>query len=524
MIMKAKYLNLICLSVFILLSCNNGESKSTNSYLYVKKSKLAGSWYPEEKEALLKTLKDNLKKAESEKDKYRDLYGIISPHAGYYFSGATAAYGFKLLDKNKIKRVVIMAPSHYSSFRGFSTAPYSHYETPLGRVEIDKKSVNKLKSHNLHVDDAKAHEPEHSIEIEIPFLQAVLDDFKIIPILVGELSQKDIDSMVPGLKKLIDEKTVFVISSDFTHYGPRFAYSPFNFKNKPDGDDILTAVKKLDDGAIEKVTNLDCPGFREYVNKTKATICGKNPIALFLRIIENLPSSSAKLLNYANSGKITSDYSNTVSYASIVFYRDKNKGAKRKEKAMEEYILTNDEKNTLLKISRDTLKNFLKDEKYPEKNKYKLTDNLNAKRGVFVTLHKKGALRGCIGYIEGIKPVYQAVMENTVNAALEDPRFPRVKNSEIDELDIEISVMTPLKTFKKAQEIEIGRDGLVISKGFHRGLLLPQVATEWKWDRIQFLEAVSNKAGLPKDSWKKPDVKLEKFSAIVFGEKKNGQK
>lgn len=502
-------------------SKNTKPSKDTN----IKSSRLAGSWYPGDKRGLNKMLSSLLKKSGATDIGKGRVVGLIAPHAGYVYSGRAAARAFKLLSGREIKRVIIIAPTHYGGFRGFSTPDYTHYKTPLGLVPVDKDAVGTLRGHKQHIRSQIAHEQEHSLEIELPFLQYVLKDFEVLPILVGELSLVDIDSISKKLMKFMDRKTVVIVSSDFTHYGERFGYKPFEVK---DPASLKEKLKELDLGAVKKIGAIDCEGFRDYVRDRKVTICGRNAIALFLRVLEKRKNAKAKLVEYYNSADISKDYDNTVSYASVVFYEDPKKDDKKPKGELKmdkkTYNLRSEEKSTLLKISRDTLELYLNEGKYPDTDKYELTDNLKAKRGVFVTLHKKGALRGCIGYIEGIKPVYRAVMENTVNAALEDPRFPRVKKEETKDLDIEVSVMTPLAEFKKPDEIEIGRDGLVISKGWHKGLLLPQVATEWKWDRVQFLEAVSNKAGLPRQAWKDEDVKLEKFSAIVFGEKEGKEK
>jgi len=510
---------LFILIFFTFTACESeliGKSKEI-----IKRSKLAGSWYPKNKGDLKRLLVDFLKEAKTPDFGKNSIFGIIAPHAGYVYSGSTAAYAFKPLIGSDIKTVIIFAPSHYSNYRGFSTPDYTHYETPLGLIKVDKKIVGEIRRNKLHVIDPNAHIQEHALEIELPYLQATVKDFKVVPVLLGGLSKTDIEALSKVFRKYLKKGTVFIISSDFTHYGPRFGYMPFNFKKGPTKKQISLAIKNLDSGAIDNIEALKCNEFRDYVKKTGATICGRVGITLFLKMLEGEKRFKSKLLKYTTSGELTGDYVNSVSYASIAFYNEGklSKKGDRNKMSQEMYDLTKEEKKTLLEISRDTLQKYLKDKTYPDKEKYKITPSLEAKRGVFVTLHKKKALRGCIGYIEGIKPVYLAVMENSVNAALEDPRFPLVKSDELKDIDIEISVMTPLISFKGPDDIEVGKHGLVISKGWNRGLLLPQVATEWGWDKIEFLEAVSNKAGLPKNSWKDKDIKLEKFSAIVFGEK-----
>ncbi|MCX7000856.1 MAG: AmmeMemoRadiSam system protein A [Candidatus Sumerlaeota bacterium] len=181
------------------------------------------------------------------------------------------------------------------------------------------------------------------------------------------------------------------------------------------------------------------------------------------------------------------------------------------------------EEQTLLRIARFTLEKWVEEKKYPSEKElkaYDITPALEHKAGVFVSLHKMGELRGCIGYVEDTTTILRGVIENTVNAASKDPRFPPVNENETDMVDIEVSVMTPLEPVDDIETIEVGKDGLVVERGFHRGLLLPQVATEWGWDKYEFLENTCQKAGLPPDAYQKKDTKIFRFRAQVFGEKR----
>jgi len=179
--------------------------------------------------------------------------------------------------------------------------------------------------------------------------------------------------------------------------------------------------------------------------------------------------------------------------------------------------LNHTEKTYLLSLVRTTITHYLETQSLPPTQP--VSDKLKDKFGVFVTLHKHGQLRGCIGYIEGLAPLYQAVMEMAKSAAFNDPRFNPVTMKEVPELEIEISVLSPLKKVKDVQEIQVGKHGIIIQQGFHRGLLLPQVATEWGWNREEFLEQTCYKAGLPKDSWKDASSEIFIFSAEIFSEK-----
>ena len=179
--------------------------------------------------------------------------------------------------------------------------------------------------------------------------------------------------------------------------------------------------------------------------------------------------------------------------------------------------LNEDEKKTALIIARKTIEACVKGEKVPTVNSP--LPVFKEKRGAFVTIHKKGMLRGCIGYVEALKPLGETIAEMAIAASTQDPRFPQVNEKELKEIDIEISVLTPLRKIINTDEIEVGKHGILIKKGFHSGLLLPQVAREYGWNRETFLEHTCTKAGLPKNAWKE-DVNIYVFSAQVFGEKK----
>lgn len=190
------------------------------------------------------------------------------------------------------------------------------------------------------------------------------------------------------------------------------------------------------------------------------------------------------------------------------------KGKKRERRAGIDLGLTEDEKQRLRQIATTVIEHRILDKPVPE---FEISSpRLNEHRGAFVTLHKKGQLRGCIGHIRGDQPLYQTVAEMAEEAAFNDPRFSPVSKEELGDLDIEISALTPLKRIEVVEEIEVGKHGIYIEKGFFRGLLLPQVATEYGWDRATFLEQTCYKAGLHKDAWKEKDTKIHIFSADIF--------
>jgi len=478
----------------------------------VRSSILAGTWYAGGRDALTKQVKTFLNKAEAKPVPGR-IIAIIVPHAGYMYSGQCAAYGFKLLEGKSYKRVIILAPTHQAYFRGATVSNVDYYQTPLGLVPVDSEACRALLAQDLFQTNPSAESYEHAVEIELPFLQLVLKDFKILPLIIGEVNKSDITSIASALKKYLDEETLIVVSSDFTHYGPNYGYIPF-----PATGEVRSNLQKLDMGAIDKIISLDLDGFLSYKSASKITICGANPIAILLAMLPQ--EAKGKLLHHSTSGDVIGDYKNCVCYAAIAFSiptqaeektapeqkeeataeeEKEGKGAEEAEKVKSSDFLTESEQRTLLKLARDTLNMYIKERKTPDPSKYTLTEHLKQPRGVFVTLEKNGNLRGCIGYIMGMKPLYQGVIDNTINAATRDPRFAPVSEEELSDIEIEISVLTPLRRISQDEvdKIEIGKHGILIKRGFYQGILLPQVATEYGWDRDTFLAQTCRKAGLP---------------------------
>ena len=275
----------------------------------VRKSPIAGSWYPGEKKQLQSQIEEYLAKAKPAAIEGR-ICALISPHAGIQWSGQAAACGYKLLKGQKIKRVIVLGPSHYSGFRGLATSAEEYYETPLGKIKVDKETSEALYKITLFQGPRNAELQEHSLEMQLPFLQVVIGEFLLVPLVVGELSVKDYAEAARELSPYLDANTILVASSDFTHYGSRFGYLPFK-ENQRDN------LKKLDEGAIKKIIAKDFQGFLNYVDESGATICGTRPIGIILKMLPAKAQST--LLDYYTSGDLTGDFSSSVSYASIAF-------------------------------------------------------------------------------------------------------------------------------------------------------------------------------------------------------------
>ncbi|HEX3045526.1 MAG TPA: AmmeMemoRadiSam system protein B [Bacillota bacterium] len=488
----------------------------------------AGRFYPADPNELNRRVDQMLSQAKSDLNELPRA--IIVPHAGYEYSGPVAAAAYSVFKKfpessAKVTRVILLAPSHYAYFRG-AVINDASYQTPLGVYSLDNQAIETLERQKFpQAENDAASTQEHSDEVQIPFLQKVLPQARLVPIIIGELDPQSAESIARALLTIIDAQTIIVASSDFTHFGPRFNYTPrFN-------KDTRTGITELDRGAIDCILRTNPSEFVNYLDRTRATICGRNPITVLLKIFElnHWPTSGATLIKYLTSGDITGDWSHSVSYAAIAMGSATTSTETAATTDNDSSVAGDDakylspaEEKTALKLARFVLQNYIEnkltDFSPAQLSGIQLTPAFSKELGVFVTLKKHGNLRGCIGYINGVMPLYQGIIENTKNASTKDPRFPKVTPAELPDLEIEISVMTPLEKVESIEEIIIGRDGLVLRNGPYSGVFLPQVPVEWNWDLTTYLEQLGLKAGLNRQAYQDPRTELYRFSAQVFGE------
>jgi AmmeMemoRadiSam system protein B/AmmeMemoRadiSam system protein A len=468
-----------------------------------------GSWYPADPQRLSQMLSGFFEQSPVP-DKTGTLRGIIAPHAGFGYSGLCAARAYSSLSPAQgIRRVILLGASHRSGFYGACVADYTAWATPLGQVAVDTEICRSLSRENFFRNDNAAMQNEHSLENQLPFLQRILghSSFKIIPILFGTLRKKDFSKMAAILSAYCDEKTLLVASSDLTHYGENFAYTPFK-------GDIKKQLTILDEGFIEAVQKLDFENYFRYSEKTGITACGIVPIGVMIRMFAK-HDIRCTLTDYYKSGDLNNDYSSCVSYASLVFCAT--------DKSRDDPIgLSLAEQKLLLELARSTLRSHL--EKIPlqqqNENQFSACPKLGENLGVFVTLRKKGALRGCIGSIIGVEPLYRGVMKNAVSAAVQDPRFQPLQGNELKSVEIEISVMTPLQLVSDYRSIRLGTDGVVIRDSQAQAVFLPQVAAETGWTLDQFMGSLCVKAGLARGAYKRSrTMQFYVFQALVFSEK-----
>jgi len=462
----------------------------------IRKPAIAGSWYPGNPVTLRSHIERYFQGVTLDLPENISIMGLVVPHAGYVYSGQIAAYGYRSIMGHSFDGVMVIAPSHRIPFQGVSIFATGGYETPLGTVFVDTNLAEKILTQSSVIRALPhVHESEHSLEIQLPFLQVVLGNFTFLPILMGSQDHYTCKELAKAISSILKDKRILLVgSSDLSHF---HSYE---------------RAIELDKRAINYMENMDSEGLLHALERGEVEACGGGPAAVVMEVAKNLGATQAKLLKYANSGDVTGERKSVVGYASMVFFR--TNGISRSEEE-----LTEEEKQTLLKLAREAIERTFAGR--PLEEPRDLTEKLKKNRGAFVTLKKRGTLRGCIGYIEPKKPLYKAVQEMALAAAFNDPRFPPLRREEWAEVEMEISALTPLRPIENIDEIQVGKHGLYMSKGFRSGLLLPQVAVEYGWDKITFLRETCRKAGLPAHAWQDGETKIFVFSAEVFGESKN---
>ncbi len=481
----------------------------------VRPSALAGAWYPGDPKRLTEYV-DGLMDAVKTAAPQMSLRALIVPHAGYRYSGATAAEVFARVRAREYKRVIVLAPSHRSGFRGLSIADVDAYETPLGAIPLDGPAVAELRTSELVGTDPTAHVREHAIEIELPMLQrALTPGWRIVPVLVGRMEGEDYRQAAELLRPLAGADTLIVVSSDFTHFGPRFGYMPFaSDKETPD------RIRGLDDGAIERILALDAAGFLDYQSDTGITICGYRPLALLLHLLPG--DARVQRIAYATSGELTGDWDNSVSYVGMLItspaaFSASGEGRSGASKGMRETDLVLLHSLAVLGVEQAVLGPSDERDGRIHDILGGLPERLRELSGAFVTLKRDGHLRGCIGYITPRKPLYQAVLENGFNAANRDRRFRPVAPDELGDLELEISVLTPPRPIGSPDEFLVGEQGVILHKDGHQAVFLPEVAVEQGWTREDTLTHLARKAGLPEDGWRE-GAAFEVFTSLKYAE------
>ncbi len=426
---------------------------------------------------------------------------LIVPHAGYRFSGRCAGRAYACVKGRTYDRVILIGLSHTRPVQKASVLRVDAYETPLGRVPVDAEARDALLACPVVTEQPECHRVEWSCENQLPFLQVALGRFKMVELLVGDLAPAERKSLAKVVRGLCTPKTLLVVSSDFTHFGPNYGYVPFK-------ENVRKNLRLLNALAVQPILRIDPVGWDRHLARTRDTVCGRSGIGVLLEVLRPWTDVRAARVALDMSGEMTGDWANSVTYTSIVFWRA-GKG------------LTKEEQKTLLRLAREVVTRFVATKKVSEEDlgKFTLTPALRAPGAAFVTLKNKGRLRGCIGHIQAYEPLYLSVIHNAQNAC-QDVRFrdDPITPEEVKDLTIEISVLSPPRRVRNLSEIVIGRDGLIMARGARRGVFLPQVPVEQGWDRGEYLVNLCRKAGLPIDAWQDPATELYRFTAQVFSD------
>lgn len=491
-------------------------------------------WFPGDPEKLAAMVDSYLAEAEKDAEKIEgEPIALIVPHAGYIYSGWVAAYAYRQIEGLDYDTVVVIGDTHA---RG-GTAPIAvwargAYETPLGAVPVDEEVAAALLAADARIlFDRAGHESEHPVENQIPFLQRVMSsDFKVVPIVLHDDSLEVAEVLSQALVEALAEREALIVAStDLAHWP---AYDDARASDAA----MLAAIEALDPQAL-----LDTD--REWMGKgipdLATTMCSKGSVLTAMLAAPQLGANQVTVLKYANSGDVPiGERDRVVGYGAVMFWRGEgNRSAERVSTELDEVSrqsstsfvmptppdpvaeaipLNAEDKEELLAMARQTIAHFLETGAFPH---FALTQpGLFQERGAFVTLKKHGELRGCIGHLIGDRPLYLAVQNMAVSAAVGDPRFPAVTEEELSDLEIEISVLSPLQQVESVDQIQVGRHGVIIRRGLKQAVYLPQVAPEQGWGREEMLQNLCLKAGLSKEAWKKEGTQFYVFTAEVFEE------
>ena len=501
----------IVLAIILMMNSCNGQTREP----VVRPATQANRFYDGNAQRLSQEVDSFLALHRGSADSRR-VAALIVPHAGYYYSGNVAASAYMALNpKQPYKRIFLLGPSHHEWLDGASVnTEADYYATPLGNVKVDCETGMALTttdgtdltdSEKVFFYRPEAHDREHCLEVQLPFLQRRLGDVPpIVPIIISTNDFRKLSRMAEVLKPYFTDENLFVISSDFSHY-PTYedAYEADGKTGKAiESGDVGQFIAAIEENARSGKRNL------------ATSACGEFAIITLMLMLDS--NYEVKHLVYQNSGDIgDTDHSRVVGYHSFAILRN-GTGGNGQTRTNTDFVLSDNDKKKLKEIALNSIKDSL-DGKSVSVRVSPMQDYpmLSKKCGAFVSLHKHGHLRGCIGHFGEDTPLYEIVAEMARAAAFEDPRFMPVSREELDAIDIEISVLTPMRRIQSLDEFELHRHGIYIRKGYRSGTFLPQVADEVSWTKEEFVGHCSqDKAGLGWNGWK--DAELYVYEAIVF--------
>lgn len=482
---------------------------SPEEAIQTREPAVAGQFYPGSPNGL-KTGLQKLFDTPGYNKPQKTTLAVISPHAGYVYSGSVAATAFMQVDPDKhYRNVFVIGSSHRYSFDGAAVYTRGHYKTPLGIVPVNIKLSHELMAVNsIFTDRSDVQNNEHSLEVQLPFLQFWLKKpFQIVPIVIATQSASTCRKIAKVLQPYLTQDNLFVISTDFSHYPD---YENACRVDRITAESIVANDPDLLIKNLEKSEHAGVPGL-------STCLCGWTSVLTLLYMTESNQGIRYRIISYKNSGDASGIENKTrvVGYYAIAV--EQADDSEPVHNSRSDLTLNTDEKRILLSLARGAISSKLISGQQSVPEDLALSDTLMQKAGVFISLYKQGRLRGCIGRFTPDLPLHELVQEMAVASALHDHRFPPVKADEIPELKIEISVLTPLIKIQSIDEIDLGRHGIYIKKGNRSGTYLPQVAVNTGWNRHEFLEHCSaDKAGIGRNGWK--DAELFIYESLVIKE------
>lgn len=470
----------------------------------VHQTPFAGSWYPADRSELRDLISGLWQKSEERTGRFAAPRpaGFVVPHAGLIYSGSVAAAAFRRIGNPQ--RVIIIGFAHHGSPRGCWIPDVEVYRTPLGDVRVDRAAVAELTASGAFKTIEEGVLCDHSVEIQLPLLLHAAASATLIPLYVSRLDPTQRSAAAQALASVARDGTVLIASSDFTHFGRSFGYQPF-----PADDDAPERLRRLDEGTIEAISSLRSAEFLRSVRDSGSTVCGTEPISLLLDTMAALEAETGEIfqetLDYRTSGDITGNWKHSVSYAALGFY------------PWASLQLDQDDQGLLMDSVRRTLARYLETGMRQPLPPERDTPGLDRRAAAFVTLHEDGELRGCVGRLCGGDPLSRVVPRLALSSALDDSRFePLRAGIDAKRIEPEISVLSPLKRVPSRDAFRVNEHGAILEGEHHRGLLLPQVATERGWTAEQFLLALTRKAGTTPEVYDDPQTKLFVFRAQVI--------
>jgi len=471
---------------------------------------VSGSFYPGNERQLRAEL-EKLFDSVTHSDFPWAVRAIISPHAGYTFSGSVAASAFSSIPETfDYKNVFIIGSSHRVSFSGASVYREGYYITPLGRLKVNSDITRDLiENSNVFSFFPQAHETEHSLEVQLPFLQFRFGkDIPIVPIIIGSTNPATCKNIADALQPYFNKENLFIISSDFSHY------PPYNIANELDKETADILMSGESDSFLKYINNCS----KKKIDGLATCMCGWTSGLVLLYLTEPHNSLEYKHITYKNSGDTPyGDRTGVVGYHAIAVV-DNNPGKEVIHRQKEsDFPLSEEDETDLIEIARNNIRSVLYEGRYMEVDHSQFSQMLHQPHGAFVTLNLDGKLRGCIGRFMPDEPLYEVVKLMSASAAFSDIRFTPLTKDEFEKVTIEISVLGPLKKVSNIDEIILGKHGVYLRNDTRSGTFLPQVAEGKDWTVEEFLGYLArDKAGLGWNGWR--DAEIFVYEAYIFGE------